>query len=173
MDQWAPLRQGVYHEYLAIEPHNDGESPLTKCELRQEYSNQGFDWYGLKKLLLGWSVRLGCLQDLSSTTACLLPSSLIGEFGSFGRSFLPVTRVDNSVGLLLAFMNYTAVDAVFLLAIDDVAALAESAMDLRNGLVESNFCHGLNGLKGFMSFKSFKGVRQRLVFSERGKAATI
>jgi hypothetical protein len=71
-------------------------------------------------------------------------------------------------------MNYTAVDAVFLLAIDDVAALAESAMDLRNGLVESNFCHGLNGLKGFMSFKSFKGVRRmRLVFSERGKAATI
>ena len=128
----------------------------------------------LEELLLGWPVGLCRLQDLSSTTACLLPSSLIGEFGSLGRSFLPVTRVDNSIGLLLAFMNYTAVDAVFLLAIDDVAALAESAMDLRNGLVESNCCPGLNGLKGFMSFKNFKGVRRmRLVFSERGKAATI
>ena len=31
-----------------------------------------------EELLLGWSVGLGCLQDLRSTAACLLPSGLIG-----------------------------------------------------------------------------------------------
>ena len=101
----------------------------------------------LKKLLLGWSVWLRCLQDLGSTATRFLPSGLIGEFGSLGWGFLPVTRVLDSIRLLLAFVNNTAVNAVFLLTINNVAALAESAMNLRNGMIEGNLCHGLNGLK--------------------------
>ena len=57
--------------------------------------------------------------------------STLGEFGSLGWGFI--------------------------LTIDNVAALAESAMNLRNGLVEGNLCHSLISLKGF---KSFKGVRR-------------
>ena len=100
-----------------------------------------------EELLLGWSVRLGCLQDLGSTAACLLPSSLIGEFGSLGRGFLPITRVLDSIGFLLAFVNNTTVNTVFLLTIDNVAALAERTMNLRNGMVEGNLCHSFKGLK--------------------------
>ena len=106
-----------------------------------------------EELLLGWSVGLGCLQDLCSTAACLLPSRLIGEFGSLGRGFLPITRVLDSIGFLLAFVNDTTVDTVFLLTIDNVAALAERAVDLRNGMVEGNLCNSLISLKGFKSFK--------------------
>ena len=111
-----------------------------------------------EELLLGWSVGLGGLQDLGSTAACLLPSSLIGEFGSLSRGFLPVTRVLDSIGFLLAFMNDATVDTVFLLAINNVAALAERAMNLRNRMIEGNLCHSFVKLKGFKSFKSFKGV---------------
>ena len=90
----------------------------------------------LEELLLGWSVGLGSLQNLGCTAACFLPSSLISEFGSLGRGFLPVARVLNSIGFLLAFVNDTTVDTVFLLTINNVAALAESSVNLRNGLVE-------------------------------------
>ena len=78
-----------------------------------------------EELLLGWSVGLGCLQDLGSTATRFLPSGLVGEFGSLSRVFLPVTRVLNSIRFLLAFVNDATVYTVFLLAIDNVATLAE------------------------------------------------
>ena len=118
-----------------------------------------------EKLLLGWSVELGCLQDLGSTAACLLPSSLIGEFGSLGRGFLPITRVLDSLGFLLAFVNDTTVDTVFLLTIDNVATLAESTVDLGNRVVEGNLCHGLNGLKVSM-FHALFGACFNILRSE-------
>ena len=93
-----------------------------------DFTNTAFE-----ELLFGWSVGLGGLQDLGSTAACLLPSSLIGEFGSLSRGFLPVTRVLDSIGFLLAFMNDATVDAVFLLAINNVAALAERAINVLCG----------------------------------------
>ena len=86
-----------------------------------------------EELLLGWSVGLGSLQNLGCASACLLPSSLVGEFGTLSRGFLPVARILNSIGFLLALVNDTTVDTVFLLTIDNVAALAESTVKFRMG----------------------------------------
>jgi hypothetical protein len=57
---------------------------------------------------------------------------------------------------------------LFLLTIDNVATLAESAVDLGNRVIEGNLCHSFGKLKGFKSVR-----RKRLLFSERGKAATV
>ena len=54
-----------------------------------------------------------------------MSSSLIGKFGSLGRVFLPVTRILDGIRFLLAFVNDTTVDTVFLLAVDNVASFAE------------------------------------------------
>ena len=82
----------------------------------------------------------------------------VGEFGSLGRGFLPITRILNSIRFLLAFVNDATVYTVFLLAIDNVATLAERAVDLRNGMVKGNLCYSFGKLKGFKSSKSFKSI---------------
>ena len=87
-----------------------------------------------------------------------MPSSLIGEFGSLSRGFLPITRVLDSIGFLLAFVNDTTIDSEFFLTVDNVATLAESAVDLGNRMVEGDLCHGFGKLKGFKSSKNFKSI---------------
>ena len=39
-------------------------------------------------------------------------------------------------------MNDTTIDSEFFLTVDNVATLAESAVDLGNGMVKGNLCHG-------------------------------
>ena len=111
-----------------------------------------------EELLLGWSVGLGSLQDLSSTAACLTPKVVIGKFGTCFRALFEITRILDSIGFLLAFVNDTTIDSEFFLTVDNVATLAESAVDLGNRMVEGDLCHGFGKLKGFKSFKSFKGT---------------
>ena len=78
-----------------------------------------------EELLLGWSVGLGCLQDLGSTAACLAPKVVIGKFGTCFRALFEITRVLDSIGFLLAFVNDTTIDSEFFLTVDNVATLAE------------------------------------------------
>ena len=95
-----------------------------------------------EELLLGWSVWLGSLQDLGSAAACLDPKVVIGKFGTCFRALFEITRVLDSIGFLLAFVNNTTINSEFFLTVDNVATLAESAVNLGNGMVEGNLCHG-------------------------------
>ena len=121
-----------------------------------------------EELLLGWSVGLGCLQDLGCAAACLAPKVVIGKFCTCFRALFEITRILDSIRFLFAFVNDTTIDSEFFLTVDNVATLAESAVDLGNRVVEGNLCHGFVKLKGFKSVR-----RKRLLFSERGKAATV
>ena len=95
-----------------------------------------------EELLLGWSVGLGCLQNLGSTAACLAPKVVIGKFGTCFRGLFEITRILDSIRFLFAFVNDTTIDSEFFLTVDNVATLAESAVDLGNGMVEGNLSHG-------------------------------
>ena len=87
----------------------------------------------VEDLLLGETVGLCGLEDLSSTQTCLAPAVVVGKFGSFSGSLLPVARVLDLIGFLTAFVDdTTAFVAVLLLTVDDAFAF-ECAVEFSDG----------------------------------------
>ena len=87
----------------------------------------------VEDLLLGETVGLCGLEDLSSTQTRLAPAVVLGEFGSLSGSFLPIARVLDLIGFLTAFVDdATAFVAVLLLTVDDAFAF-ECAVEFSDG----------------------------------------
>ncbi len=120
---WINRRLGVWMFTTGIRQL----SLITKAEILEQcagffqsvvvgdLTNTAFE-----ELLLGWSVGLGSLQDLSSTAACLTPKVVIGKFGTCFRALFEITRILDSIGFLLAFVNNTTVDSEFFLTVDNL-----------------------------------------------------
>ena len=95
----------------------------------------------VEDLLLRRTVRLGRLEDLGGTQTCLAPAVVVGEFGSFSGSLLPIARVLDLIGFLPAFVDdTTAFVAVLLLTVDDAFAF-ECAVEFGDGGFEYYKCH--------------------------------
>ena len=95
----------------------------------------------VEDLLLRRTVRLGRLEDLGGTQTCLAPAVVVGEFGSFSGSLLPIARVLDLIGFLPTFVDdTTAFVAVLLLTVDDAFAF-ECAMEFGDGGFEYYKCH--------------------------------
>lgn len=95
----------------------------------------------VEDLLLRETVRLGRLEDLGGTQTCLAPAVVVGEFGSFSGSLLPIARVLDLIGFLPTFVDdTTAFVAVLLLTVDDAFAF-ECAMEFGDGGFEYYKCH--------------------------------
>ena len=113
---------------------------------------EGFGFFGsvvvrdvvellVEDLLLCKAIRLCRLENLGSTQASLAPAVVVGEFGSFCGSLLPVARVLDLIGLLPAFVDdATAFVSVLLLTVDDAFAF-ECAVEFGNGGFEYYKCH--------------------------------
>ena len=87
----------------------------------------------VEDLLLGETVGLCGLEDLSSTQTRLAPAVVVGKFGSLCGSFLPIARVLDLIGFLPAFVDdTTAFIAVLLLTVDDAFAF-ECAVEFGDG----------------------------------------
>ena len=95
----------------------------------------------VEDLLLCETIRLCGLEDLSSTQASLAPTVVVGEFGSFSGSLLPIARVLDLIGFLPAFVDdATAFVSVLLLTVDDAFAF-ECAVEFGDGGFEYYKCH--------------------------------
>ena len=92
-------------------------------------------------LLLCETVGLCGLEDLGGTQTCLAPAVVVGEFGSFSGSLLPIARVLDLIGFLPAFVDdTTAFVAVLLLTVDDAFAF-KCAVEFGDGGFEYYKCH--------------------------------
>ena len=95
----------------------------------------------VEDLLLRETVGLCGLEDLSGTQTRLAPTIMVGEFGTFCGSLLPVARVLDLISFLTAFVDdATAFVAVLLLAVDDAFAF-ECAVEFGDGGFEYYKCH--------------------------------